>query len=51
VTGDLDGNGQAEVIIDFGPGYGLWVWQNNSTWRQLHALSAMQMATGNVDGN
>ena len=40
-----------DVMIDFGPGNGIWVWQNNSTWRQLHALSAMQMATGNVDGH
>jgi 6-phosphogluconolactonase (cycloisomerase 2 family) len=40
-----------EVIIDFGPDYGLWVWQNNSTWRQLHSASAQTLVTGDLDGN
>ena len=41
----------AEVIIDFGPGVGLWVWQNNSTWAKLHGFSASTLVTGDLDGN
>ena len=32
VTGDLDGNGVDEIIIDFGPSYGVWVRMNNTSW-------------------
>ena len=38
-TGDLDGNGQDELIVDFGPQFGLWVRQNNLAWVFLHPLS------------
>ena len=31
-TGDMDGNGQDEVIIDFGDLHGIWIFMNNSTW-------------------
>ncbi len=40
-----------EVIIDFGPGSGIWVWQNNSTWQPFHAASAQTLVTGDLDGN
>jgi len=50
-TGDIDGGGLAEVIIDFGDGYGIWVWMNNSTWVQLHTLSPDSMVTGYLDNN
>jgi len=50
VTGDLDGNGLDEVIIDFGAG-GLWIWQNNSSFVKLHSLSPEVMVTGDLDGN
>ncbi len=36
VTGDMDGNGKDEVIIDFGSPYGIWVRYNNSSWSKLH---------------
>jgi hypothetical protein len=36
VTGDMDGNGKDEVIVDFGPGYGIWVRMNNVWWVKLH---------------
>jgi hypothetical protein len=39
VTGDLDGNGQGEVVIDFGPPFGIWVWENNTDWRLLPELT------------
>ncbi|MFQ5965800.1 MAG: hypothetical protein ACE5KZ_16125, partial [Candidatus Scalinduaceae bacterium] len=40
-----------EVIIDFGPGIGIWVWKNNSSWFKLHPLSPESMVTGDMDGN
>jgi len=51
VTGDIDGNGQDDVIIDFGPGFGIFVRFNNSFWVQLHTLSPETMVTGDIDGN
>jgi hypothetical protein len=50
VTGDLDGNGQDEVIIDFGPPHGIWAWKNNAAWTQLITVSPEKMVTGNLDG-
>ena len=47
----LDGNGQDEVIIDFGPSLGIWVRRNDSSWFQLHTISAEAMVTGDMDGN
>jgi hypothetical protein len=50
VTGDMDGNGKDDVILDFGS-LGTWVRLNNSSWFQLHVLSPTIMATGDLDGN
>ncbi len=44
-------DGQDELIIDFGPGIGLWVRRNDSSWAKLHSLSPEAMATGDMDGN
>ncbi len=49
-TGDMDGNGLDEVIIDFGT-RGIWILMNNSTWVKLHDLSPEIMTTGDIDGN
>ncbi|OAD20687.1 Na-Ca exchanger/integrin-beta4 domain protein [Candidatus Thiomargarita nelsonii] len=51
VTGNLDGNGQDDIIIDFGATYGIWVRMNNSTWVQLHTISPESVVTGDIDGN
>ncbi len=48
--GDMDGNGQDEVIIDFGKA-GIWIRMNNSTWVKLHDLSPEIITTGDMDGN
>ena len=45
VTADLDGNGRDEVILNI-PGFGIWVLYNNTSWTQLHSLSASVMAAG-----
>ena len=48
--GDIDGNGQDDVIIDFG-GPGIWIWMNNEKWEKLHTLSPEIMTCGDIDGN
>lgn len=50
-TGDLDNNGEADVLIDF-PGFGLWVYRNNGeNWEQLHPFSPELVTTGNIDND
>ena len=49
-TGDMDGNGLQEVI-NYGPGHGIWILMNNSTWIQLHTLSPDTVTTGDIDGS
>ncbi len=39
-----------DVVIDFGPGIGIWVRFNNATWNQLHTISPDTMVTGDMDG-
>jgi len=51
VTGDLDRNGQEDVVLGLGAAGGTWKWMNDSTWIQLHHLSPEAMVTGNFDGN
>ena len=43
---DLDGTGKDEVIVDFGPTYGLWQYVNDSAWSQLNAISPAGLAAG-----
>jgi hypothetical protein len=51
-SGDLDGNGQDDVVVDFGAAKGLWAWMNDAAWLVLHAtLSPDLIATGDLDGN
>ena len=49
-TGGLDGNGEDDVIIDFG-GIGLWARMNDSSWLKLHNDSPDLVTTGDLDGN
>jgi probable HAF family extracellular repeat protein len=51
VTGDLDGNGADDLVINFGPGVGVYAWMNHSTWTFIHSLSPSQMVTGDLDHN
>ena len=48
VTADLDNTGKAELIASF-PGYGIWVYCNNTTWTFLHASEATTIASGQLD--
>ena len=38
-AGDIDGNKKADLVIDFGPAYGVWVFRNGTAWSQLHGFS------------
>jgi hypothetical protein len=49
-SGDLDGNGLADLVVNF-PGYGVWAFMNNSSWSQLHSFDAADIRTGDLDGN
>ncbi len=51
VTGDMDGNGKDEVIIDYGTVSGIWKIMNNRLWSKVHNLSPKIIATADLDGN
>jgi hypothetical protein len=40
-----------DVVIDFGPQYGIWVLHNGTTWSQLHTVSAESLAVVDRDGS
>ena len=51
VVGDIDGNGQDDVIIDFGPAVGLWALMNNTLpFVGLSGFSPEAMVVGDIDG-
>ncbi len=39
-----------DLAVNFGPGVGVWALRQTS-WTQVHGLSAEKMATGDLDGN
>jgi len=51
VTGDLDGNGIDDEVINFGPGVGVYAWMNHTNWILIHTLSPTLMVTGDLDNN
>ena len=48
-VGDLDNNGQAEVVASFAT-YGIWIYRNNTSWNFLHPYVASVLAHGRLDG-
>lgn len=44
------GAGKADIAIDFGSA-GLWSFNNNATFSQLHNFNPSQLAAGDLDGN
>ncbi len=38
-----------DVVIDFGPEYGIWAWMNNTSWADIHSLSPKSMVIGDID--
>ena len=49
-TGDIDGNGRMDAILDF-PGFGVWAWMNDTSYVQLHTMNVAALTTGDLDGN
>jgi len=48
-SGDVDGNGQSDLIVDL-PGLGVSVWLNDSTWIPLTSLNSGPIITADLDG-
>ena len=42
-TCDVDGDGRAEIVVDFGPTYGVWLRHYNGVWEQINPLSPEQI--------
>ncbi len=51
-AGDIDGNGQDDIIVDYGPGFNLWKRMNNSGRQtRIYGQTAEIVTTGDMDGN
>jgi uncharacterized repeat protein (TIGR03803 family) len=50
-TGDLDGNGVDDAVLNFGQGIGVYAWMNHATWTLLNTSSPTLMVTGDIDSN
>jgi hypothetical protein len=50
-TGDFDGNGRDDLLVNFGPGIGVYAWMNHSTWVFVHSLSPTHMVVADTDNN
>ncbi|MHC4270328.1 MAG: hypothetical protein ACYSTS_17970, partial [Planctomycetota bacterium] len=52
ITATTDGNGQEDVIINYGSGKGVWIRMNNNGWATLNnKIYAEIITTGDMDGN
>ena len=40
-----------DLLVDFGPQYGLWLRRNDSAWEAVHGVAPQQMAAGDLDNN
>ena len=49
--GDLNGNGQDELIFVFTELSGTFIYLDGSQWFKVHGLSASRLAVGDIDGN
>jgi len=52
-TGDFDGGGPTEVMIDFGEHRGIYVWDgdNADPWRQVNPTTSKSITMGDFDGD
>jgi hypothetical protein len=50
-TGDMDGNGKSDLIVDFGRNLGIWALMNGASWSNLHPSSSVDLLTGDLNGN
>ncbi len=48
---DVDHNGVADTVIDFGPEQGIWALLDSGAWRSIHWASAKTIVVADIDGN
>jgi hypothetical protein len=48
---DIDGNGKKEIVADFGPQNGIWIYENDVSWRQIHTQMSHGMTVADMDGD
>jgi uncharacterized protein (DUF1800 family) len=51
IRADVDRNGLADTVIDFGSSSGIWAMLDNGTWKQIHPASAKWVLAGDLDGS
>lgn len=51
IRADVDRNGLADTVIDFGGSLGIWAMLDNGTWKQIHPVSAKWILAGDIDGS
>jgi hypothetical protein len=50
-AGQLDAGTQADLVIDFGPSYGIWSYFNSVYWSQVSYLSSTALVVADFDGD
>lgn len=50
IRANLDAAGGDELVVDFGPGHGIWIYQNGS-WRRLHIRPTRGLVTADMDNS
>ena len=51
LTADINGNGQDEVVVDFGDQQGIFVRNDSGVWSHLHGASPETMIAGDLNGD
>lgn len=51
IRADVDRNGLADTVIDFGGSLGIWAMLDNGAWKQIHPASAKWILAGDLDGS
>lgn len=51
VRAEIDHNGIADSVIDFGTGLGIWALLDDRTWKQLHGTTAKWIVAADIDGS
>lgn len=49
LTADLTRNGRDELIVNFGPGYGIWIRYDDGVWANLHEISPESIVAGDYE--
>ncbi len=51
IRADVNRNGLADTVIDFGAGMGIWALLDNGTWQPIHGTSAKWIIVADMDGS